>query len=451
MSVVGLGKLGSPLAACLAAKGHQVIGVDINESYVRSINKGCAPVREPGLDSLMYANRHRIRGTLDFREAIQGSTVSFVVVPTPSDERGSFSLKYVLPAVEAIGYALKEKDGFHLVVTTSTVMPGATQSEILPTLEKCSGKKCGKDFGLCYSPEFIALGSVIDNLLNPDFVLIGESDKRSGDILAQVYEWLCANKTPIARMNFVNAELTKLSVNTYVTTKIAYANMLAEVCEQIPGADVDVVTDALGLDSRIGRKYLKGATAYGGPCFPRDNHAFSWLARSLEVEPSIAEATEAINARQAVRIKDHLMAHLPHGSHIGILGLAYKPGTHIVEESASVALAKELVSCGCLVSAYDPKIQDLNEASNVLGQGITLAGSIKELIENAAGIVIALPCPEFKQIISQDFMVATPPRKIVIDCWRMLDRSRLEAVCEYIALGSGPLVAKDKLLVRESR
>ena len=149
---------------------------------------------------------------------------------------------------------------------------------MLPILERESGKKAGKDFGLCYSPEFIALGSIIRDFLNPDFTLLGEFDERCGAHLEEVYKRVMGPDTPCARMSLENAELTKISVNTYVTTKITFANMLAEMCEKLPGGNVDVVTNALGLDSRIGRKYLTGSIGYGGPCFPRDNVALSFMA-----------------------------------------------------------------------------------------------------------------------------------------------------------------------------
>src|SRR5262249_2828965 len=156
---------------------------------------------------------------------------------------------------------------------TSTVMPGSTGGEIQAELERASGRKIGPDLGLAYNPEFIALGTVVRDMLRPDFILIGESDKQTGDLLEAIYERSCDNDPAIRRMSFVNAELTKISVNTYVTTKISYANMLAEMCDRLPGADVDVVSAAVGSDSRIGSKYIKGAIGYGGPCFPRDNKA----------------------------------------------------------------------------------------------------------------------------------------------------------------------------------
>lgn len=245
------------------------------------MNCGIAPIYEPGLQDLLNANQELLTGTNDYENAVMNSDVTFIVVPTPTESNGDFSLHYVLEAAKNIGDVLRKKQDYHLMVLTSTVMPGAIDKELRPYLESRSGKKCGQDLGLCYNPEFIALGTVIRDFLNPDFILIGESDSHSGEILESLYKQVCENDPPIARMCIINAELTKLAVNTYVTIKITFANMLARICERLPGADVDVVTSALGLDSRIGRKYLKGSIGYGGPCFPRDNGALKTLARSI--------------------------------------------------------------------------------------------------------------------------------------------------------------------------
>ena len=181
-----------------------------------------------------------------------------------------------------IGEALRTKSGYHLVVVTSTVMPGSTGGELQKALEHASGRKVGPELGLCYNPEFIALGSVVRDMLHPDLILIGESDAKAGQMLAELYMRSTNNSPPIYRMNFVNAELSKISINTYVTTKISYANMLAELCDHLDGADAEVVAKTIGDDSRIGRKYLTGAIGYGGPCFPRDNRAFAALGINSE-------------------------------------------------------------------------------------------------------------------------------------------------------------------------
>src|SRR6266478_3868811 len=267
VSVIGLGKLGTPMAVCFAARGFTVHAVDLNPQKVDAISRGVPPVHEPGLAELLADCRERITATKDIESAVIASDVTFIVVATPSEADGGFSLRYAVPSCESIGRALRTKSAYHLVVVTSTVMPGSMGGPIKSALESASGKQCGVDFGLCYNPEFIALGSVIHDMLHPDLVLIGEFDRKSGDILVNLYDSLCESRPTIARMNFVNAELTKLSVNTFVTTKISYANMLAQVCEKLPGADVEAVTRAIGLDTRIGGKYLKGALGYGGPCF----------------------------------------------------------------------------------------------------------------------------------------------------------------------------------------
>jgi UDPglucose 6-dehydrogenase len=274
--------------------------VDVNQALVNALNQGRTPVFEPGLAEMIQANRLRLSATESYRDAVLATEATFIMVPTPSDVDGRFSMHVVLEAAENIGKALREKD-WHLVVLSSTVMPGSTAAALVPALEAHSGKRCGLDFGVCYKPEFIALGSVIHDMLNPDMILIGESDERSGKMLDNFYTDVCESSPRVNRMSYVNAELVKLSVNTFVTTKISYANMLAEVCETLHGADVDTVTRAIGCDSRIGHKYLRGAMGYGGPCFPRDNVAFSALARMNRVPALLPEATDQLNRRQAPR------------------------------------------------------------------------------------------------------------------------------------------------------
>src|SRR5918999_5073908 len=203
LSMIGLGKLGTPLAACWGAKGFRVIAVDVDARKVEAIKRGMSPVFEPGVAELLRRAKGRVTATADAEAAVLDSEVTFIVVPTPSEPDGGFSLRYVLPACQSVGRALRAKPDFHLVVLTSTVMPGATATAVQSTLEEVSGKRCGQDFGLCYSPEFIALGSVIRDFLNPDFVLIGESDPSSGAVLAALYMSVCENSPPVARMNFM--------------------------------------------------------------------------------------------------------------------------------------------------------------------------------------------------------------------------------------------------------
>jgi UDPglucose 6-dehydrogenase len=434
ISIIGLGKLGSPMQAVMAHKGHTVVGVDLNPRTVAAINSGRAPVKEPHLQEMIDGSRDRISATHSYEDALLATDVTMIMVPTPSGPDGRFSMKYVMEAAEQIGAVLRKKAKWHLVVLSSTVMPGSTGGTLLPALEELTGKKCGPDFGLCYNPEFIALGNVVRDMLFPDMILIGESDQRSGAILEEFYQGVCESNPKIRRMNFVNAELTKLSVNTFVTTRISYANMLAQVCETLPGADVDVVTSAIGCDTRIGQKYLKGALGYGGPCFPRDNVAFSALARANGAPALLAEATDQLNRQQVPRLGAMILAKLPPDGTVGVLGLSYKPDTGVIEESQGVALAKYLLQSGARVVVYDPEAMD--GAREQLEGRVTFASGPAECARQSDVLAITTPWPEFKQLIPQDFR-RQGRKAVVLDCWRILPREKFEEVVEYLTLGYG--------------
>lgn len=432
ISVIGLGKLGAPMVAAFASRGFRVIGVDINPENVRLVNEARPPVFEPQLEEYLAQNRERISATEDFERAVLESDITFIIVPTPSNPEGAFSTQYVREAGEQIGKALAKKSKFHLVVLTSTVLPGSTEADLLPVLEAGSRGKVGVDFGLCYNPEFIALGSVIRDLLHPDFILIGESDSESGDILESFYKKLCEENPPIKRMNIVNAEITKIALNTYVTTKISYANMLAELCEKVPGGNVDVVTGALGDDSRIGHKFLRGGTAYGGPCFPRDNRALSYTARKFGLSLPIAEATDAINKNQTKRLVDLILSHLPSEGKAGILGLSYKPGTNVIEESQGMALALALRENNIPVIVYDPL--GMESARHILDESVEYALSSEELLRTSHVVCLITPWEEFRSLEPSLFENQNM-KLVVIDCWRHLNPEKLQGIVTYIPLG----------------
>ncbi len=429
IAVIGLGKLGSPLAAVLASRGHTVVGVDLNPAAVQALNEGRAPVVEPGLQERLAMAQGRLRATTDFNDAIAATDISFVIVPTPSGPDGAFTNRFVIDAVKRIGAALKATSRYHVVNITSTVMPGSTGGEIRAALEAASGRKVGVDVGLTYNPEFIALGSVVRDLLHPDMVLIGESDPRAGDVLEGAYQLTVPEGTPVQRMNWVCAELTKIAVNTYVTTKISYANMIAEMCEQLPGADVDVVTRALGRDSRIGSKYLKGALGYGGPCFPRDNVALATLARSLGLKADVAEATDAVNRRQVDRVVRLVTRLAPDATTVAVLGMSYKPDTPVVEESQGVMIARALAAAGHAVLIADPVA--LDSATAVLGDTVTPMSTAEAAVAAAAVIVVTNPDRSFAALAPASFA-----GKAVVDCWRILPESVGE-VADVIHLGRG--------------
>jgi len=435
LSVIGIGKLGLPLAAYYAHKGYRVIGVDVSPAIIRAVNEGRPPIYEPGLDELMKGSHGWLSATDDYKSAIANSEITFIIVPTPSEEHGGFSTKYVEIAARNIAEVLKLKNAFHVVVITSTVLPGATETVIKPLLENVSGKKCGVDFGLCYNPEFIALGSVIRDLASPDAVLIGESDPKSGELLAEVYKTVCDNDPPIVRTSFYNAEVAKLALNVFITTKITLANTFAEICEQLPRGDVDVVTKFLGLDSRIGPKYLTGGLGYGGPCFPRDNLAFIALARQLNIQAWLQEATHRVNRHQNERIAKLIQQKLgdAKGKTIAMLGITYKPNTDVVEESASLETARRLLEEKVSLRIYDPVGSDA--ARQVLGdKNVIYTTSARDCLKGAQLCILATPWEEFKSLTPEDF-INYMEKPLLLDCWRFFDQQKFAGKVDYFALG----------------
>ncbi len=434
ISVIGLGKLGAPMAACFAAKGFTVVGVDLDAGKVDAINRGEPPVFETHLAEMLASSGGRLSATLDIEAAVLATSVTFIVVPTPTELGGGFSLRYVLLACKRIGQALRRKNEFHVVVLTSTVMPGSTGGAVLSALEDATGKCAAEHFGLCYNPEFIALGSVVRDFLNPDLLLIGESDTRSGEILQDLYGSVCENRPPAVRMSFINAEITKLAINTYVTTKISFANMLARICECLPGASVDVVTSALGLDSRIGHKYLKGAISYGGPCFPRDNLALAMLAKQVGTRAEIAQVTDTFNRSQIQWLADLVEGCLPDGGTAGVLGLTYKPHTDVIEEAAGFLLAHELAARRVPVVVFDPAGGRISTL--VLEKKVVFAATALECIAKTDVVVVTTPWPEFSAITGEQWARPFSPRT-VIDCWRLFKPlEKLDGV-NYVGLGTG--------------
>lgn len=286
---------------------------------------------------------------------------------------------------------------------------------------------------MCYSPEFIALGSIISDFLNPDFTLLGEFDEACGDQVEEVYSRTMLGHPPCARMSLENAELTKIAVNTFVTTKITFANMLAGICEKLPGGNVDVVTNALGLDSRIGRKYLTGSIGYGGPCFPRDNVALSFIAKELGVESSIAETTDATNRSIAAKVSEKLLPMVRKGGTVAVLGLSYKPFSHVTEESQGVYIAQHLSKNGLRVVAYDPMSGEM--ALEDLRRNIVVLDSIEECLSEAEAVLITTPDPIFKELNAESFKNEWS-QVLVVDFWRIL-QEKLENASniKYIAVG----------------
>jgi UDPglucose 6-dehydrogenase len=435
VSVIGLGRLGGPIAGVFASRGFETWGYDPAPEAVDAVRERRALTYEPGVEALYARTGERLHATSDLAEAVLATDVSFLVVPTPTRPDGSFSLEHVLATTREVGAVLAGKDGYHLVVLTSTVMPGATDGLVRSALEEASGKLVGVGLGLCYSAVFVAMGTVIENFLRPSMTLVGECDEASGRMLEEVYRVVCENDPPIARMSPFNAELTKLAMNVLVATKISIANLLARICELMPGGDVDVVTQAMQLDPRVGRGALRGAIAYGGPFFGRDNHAFGTLMRRLEVARDLEGALGRFNRAQVPWLADFVEARLVDGGCVGVLGLSYKPDTDVVESSPSLYLCRRLSEHDIPVTAHDPAAMEA--ARRMLPPAVGFANTAEICIRRADLVVVTTPWDAYREVPVEAWARADEPRTVV-DCWRFLPHLAEQPGITYVALGKGP-------------
>ncbi|HEV2391974.1 MAG TPA: nucleotide sugar dehydrogenase [Verrucomicrobiae bacterium] len=412
LSVFGMGKLGACMAATFAQRGFDVLGVDINPEAVSKLNAGQAPVDEPRLAETIAAAKGRLRATTDAKMAVD-TDATFVIVPSPSLPDGSFSNEFLMRALQPVAAAVKAaRKKNHLFIVSSTTTPGACRKVIIPMLEQQVGGVCGKDFGFSYNPEFIALGNVIRGLLEPDLVLIGESDPATGDRLEDLYKKYNTNQPRIARMSITSAELTKISVNSYITAKISFTNQLRMIAEQYSDADIHAILDAIGSDSRIGKKYLRAGLSYGGPCFPRDNRLVAYAAKQVGLSAPLAEATDLVNEFAKERLAQQALAFVKPGDTVAVLGMAYRPDTYIVEESAGLHIAQTLKRNGCRVVVHDYAANPKNSPSLLEFEPLGDLATLKK-DKHIKALLICCPWPGYKK-------VAFPKGARIFDPWGVL-------------------------------
>ena len=412
LSVFGLGKLGACMAATFAQRGFDVLGVDINPEAVRKVNAGFPPVDEPLLPETIRQAGKRLRATTNSAEAA-ATDASFFIVPSPSLPDGSFSNEFLMRALQPIAQAVRQaKKKNHIFVVSSTTTPGAGRDVIIPMLEKEIGGKCGKAFSFCYNPEFIALGNVVRGLMSPDMVLIGESDKRAGDLLEKLYRKYNLNQPRIARMSVTSAELTKISVNSYITAKISFTNQLRMIAEQYADTDIHQILDAIGADSRIGHKYLRAGLSYGGPCFPRDNRLVSHAAKQVGLSAPLAEATDRVNEMAKEQLAQQALACVKPGDTVAVLGMSYRPDTYIVEESAGLHIAQSLKRNGCRVVVHDYAANPKNSPALLEFETLADPAQLKKE-KRLKAVLICNPWPDYRQ-------VKFPKSAKVFDPWGVL-------------------------------
>lgn len=361
IAVCGLGKLGAPVAAVFAASNVPTVGYDVDGRKVATLAAFRPPVAEPKLDEYLELAevRQNLKATADLEEAVRESDACLFVTPTPSLPSGGFDHQLLLIAITNVARLVAAKRRRrYLFVVNSTVEPRFLDLQVAPVLRR---HLAGLGFGLAYKPEFIALGTVIENLLYPDFLLIGQDADDTGLNVEKLYREMVLHDCQARRMKLVEAELAKISLNCAVTMKISFANQVGVVAEHL-GADPHAVLSAVGFDRRVGHAALRPGLPFGGPCFPRDNRMFQHVAETVGVRAPLAEATDLMNQRLLRMVVDRV----PERGTVGILGLAYKPGTAITERSAGTWWLNTLRSRGRTVRAHDPQAAAPNTLAETL-------------------------------------------------------------------------------------
>jgi UDPglucose 6-dehydrogenase len=437
LSVFGLGYVGLTTAACLASKGFKVICFDVDEGRVEAVNNGRAPFFEPKLEELLKAsleNGH-LKTVKDPKDAILNSKVTFITVGTPSREDGSIDLTYIKDASRMIGEALRLKNEWHLIVVKSTVLPTTSENVVKKIIEEASGRRCGEGFGLCVNPEFLREGSAVEDTFKPDRIVIGEVDKRSGDFLEGIYRKFYGEESPpIIRTTPVNAEMIKYANNAFLAMKISFINMIANLCQKIPGADVEVIAKGIGLDKRIGSLFLKAGAGWGGSCFRKDLEALLDYALKNAVDLPLIEATLKVNRAQPYRfiqLARELIGGF-NGKRVSVLGLAFKPGTDDMRDAVSVKIIRKLLEEGAKVVVYDPKAME--NAKKIFGENVEYANSVKECLKDSECALIITEWSEFRELKPEDFikLMKTPA---VIDGRRIYDPEVYSKKLKFKAIG----------------
>jgi UDPglucose 6-dehydrogenase len=383
ISVIGLGHLGLPLAGLLAAAGHTIWGLDTDQDHIAKLRGGVVGWHEPGLTALYRSQAANLHVTTDATEAMRGSDVSIIAVPTLEDANGAYDATRVLDAAAAIGTAVHHHDRPHVVVLLSTVMPGTSEGAVSGLLQRLSGRPIGPQLGLCYSPAFGAIGSLLQDYRQPDFLLIGESDSASGTVVANIFGAMHKQPVPVLRRSLLDAELAKIALNNFVITKISFANMIGTLCDRMAGADATQVLSVLGHDRRIGPRFLRAAMPYGGPCFARDVGAMEALARRHGVAVPLATASALVNTNHQAALAASIRGATPAGGTIAILGLAFRHATDVTAASPGLAIAEQMGREGYTVNAWDPL------ARPSIGHGAQLADSLIAAIRGADTVLIA--------------------------------------------------------------
>lgn len=431
VSIVGAGYVGLVSGVCLAEMGHEVTCVDLDPVRVEQINGARSPIWEPGLDELLGRNCGKgVQASTDLKDAVLSTDITFVAVGTPFDGQ-EIDLSQVLTCVETIAKILADKESFHLVVVKSTVVPGTTEKDLLPLLEKVSGKRAGEDFGVAMNPEFLREGCAVSDFLEPDRIVIGILDERSQKLLEKLYAPFNCRDLVVTTPS--SAEMIKYTANSLLATLISFSNEIANLCSAMGGVDAEEVMRGVHLDHRISPissdgsrvspglvSYLKAGPGFGGSCFPKDVKAFVSHGASMGYEPRLLSEVVRINESQPFRVKDLLVKNLGEleDKCVALLGVAFKPNTDDVRESPSLKLASALVSMGCRLRVYDPVAKLPSELA--MASEVEISTSLEDALIGVDAVIVMTQWDVFRDLPRLFEKVSSQP--LLIDARRMFDK-----------------------------
>tara|TARA_Y100001936_G_C16018475_1_gene637967 strand:+ start:127 stop:1434 length:1308 start_codon:yes stop_codon:yes gene_type:complete len=432
IGIVGLGFVGLSLTSVLASKGYNVVGIDVDKKKCENISNGIPPFFEPDLEKTLKNGLKKGLEITNKFSAIKNCDFIFVTVGTPQNDNGAIDLSIIKKAITSIGENLKENKNKQIILVKSTVIPGTMKSVILPILEKKSNKKEGRDFGLISNPEFLQESTAIRDTKFPHAVVIGGYETTFMKKVKKFFVKLHPN-TSIIITNHQTAEMIKYANNSFLATKISFINQLSNICQKIPGANVDDVAKTIGLDPRIGKLFLNAGPGYGGSCLPKDMKALINFATVTGVTPTLLNAVEEVNSKQLEQIINITKQRLGKikDKKISILGTAFKPNTDDIRDSIAIELIKKFLKTNARIVVHDPRA--IKNTENMFKEKINYTESISDAINGSQCVIIMTGWKQYEKLSNNDFK--RMKKKIVIDCRRILAKKHLDV--DYFAIGIG--------------
>ena len=432
IAIIGLGFVGLSLTSVLASKGFNIVGIDVDKEKCKNISNGVSPFFEPNLEKTLkkgLKNKLQIESDMS---VVQDCDLIFVTVGTPQNKTGAIDLTIIKKAMNSLGKSIQKSKKQHTILVKSTVVPGTMKDVILPILENNSKKKAGKDFGLISNPEFLQESTAIKNTEFPHVVVLGGYKTKFMKNIEKFFTKLHP-KTPIIITNHQTAEMIKYANNSFLATKISFINQLSNICQKIPGANIDDIAKTIGLDPRIGKLFLNAGPGYGGSCLPKDMKALIKFAKITGVKPTLLNAVEDVNTKQLEEIISIAKKKLGvlESKKITILGTSFKPNTDDIRDSIAIELIKKLLKRKVKVTVHDPKA--IENTKSEFKKKINYAKSISDAILGSQCVIIMTQWKQYEKLANNDYKQMK--KRLIIDCRRMLAEKELDV--DYYAIGLG--------------